>query len=176
MVVLFATACGDVLYTPGFMYQAQTPACERWVDGSRFELPRSVDVFASKPETAGNKLELGINYFVPREVEVSLASQDFSITLPRGPAIARGIVVHVDRTPTNVAKRESVTLSALPNMLRGLEQGDSTMYRVKLQFQLPLPERFDFTPPNVLIGGRSYPVRTYTYRFFEERSAYGLCT
>jgi hypothetical protein len=38
-----------------------------------------------------------------------------------------------------------------------------------------MPKRFDLTPPDVIIGGKRYVSRTFTYRWFEDKQAYGMC-
>ena len=60
--------------------------------------------------------------------------------------------------------------------LHGDSSSDDVMYRLKIKFATALPERFDFTPPEMIVRGKKYPVRTYTYRLFKEQKTYGLCT
>jgi len=39
-----------------------------------------------------------------------------------------------------------------------------------------LPQRFDVVPPAFEIALTKYPMRTFTYRYFAERKAFGLCS
>ena len=173
---LALAACSEQ-YVPGVLYQATTPGCTNWADGSRFELPKQISVFAGRPNAVGDAgVELSLAYFIPRDVEARFKSQEFAITLPRGASVSRGTVALVERAGSPVRAETTVVLPGLPDSLRGESPADETMYRVKIQFTGPLPERFDFTPPDMLLGEKSYPVRTYTYRLFTERNAYGLCT
>ena len=167
-------------YVPGFLYGALTPNCDGWIDGSNFELPKEISVFASTPEPRdGSKLELGLAYFLPQGTEATFTSREFQITEPRGPAIAKGLIGQVTQRPINAFRHghpPTIALSELPQTLVGNNLGEQTMYKVPLLFNLPLPERFDLRPPDLVIDGKAYPVRTYTYRFFKDRGAYGQCS
>jgi hypothetical protein len=173
---LALAACTDGAYNPGIMYQAQSPDCDRWIDGSDFELPKEIRVFASAPKSgADGKLELGLAYFVPLGVETTFTKQVFQLTLPRGRVVSEGTVTSVDRKLKNSLENPQ-PLASLPNTLVGEVGGEDTMYRLNVVFNPPLPERFDFTPPDMLVGGKPFPVRTYTYRFFKDRARVGLCS
>ena len=176
-VSLALAACAGDVYDPGpLLYQAVTPGCERWLDGSRFELPKRISVFASVPvPTTDGKMELGLAYFIPRGISTTFTNQVFEVTLPKGIAVARGEVTLVDRTPPSSGQAPTV-LTALPGTLVGEPDSEETMYRLRVLFSPPLPERFDFKPPDMLVEGKAYPVRTYTYRRFSDRGMVGLCS
>ena len=175
-LLLSLAACTEKPYNPGILYQAESPNCDRWVDGSRFELPQEISVFASVPALArdGN-LELGMAYFVPEGVSTTFATQTFEITLPHGKSVAQGETKAVDRHLKNSTKSPE-PLPALPKTLVGEAGGDETMYRFKVVLTPPLPDRFDFQPPDMVVGEKSFHVRTYTYRYFKERNQIGLCS
>ncbi len=163
--------------TEPILYQATTPDCQFWVDGSRYELPQGISVFASPPRSIGtHTLELSLTYFIPKGAEATFTNQKFVIRLPRGSVVARGSVAFVDRRVPGLSDSKAALLSELPLTLHGELGGDETTYRVDIDFVGNLPDRFDFTPPVMIIGGDKYPLRTYTYRFFKQRQAYGLCT
>jgi hypothetical protein len=163
--------------TEPILYQATTPDCQFWVDGSKFELPQGISVFASPPRSiAAHTLELSLTYFIPKGEEATFTNQKFVIRVPRGSVVAHGAVALVDRRVSGLSDSKAQLLSELPLILHGLLGGDETMYRVDIDFVGKLPERFDFTPPVMIIDGDKYPLRTYTYRFFKQRQAYGLCT
>lgn len=173
--LLLLSACEQPYHAP-ILYQAQTPDCRNWADGSRFELPRRVSVFAGAPEQAPDgALQLRIAYFIPRGESVSFASQEFEIVEPQGSTSATGSVAAVDRHAVNAPGAKTEALASLPQTLTALNIGDETMIRVTLLFTSP-PKRFDLLHPSMLVGGKPYPVRIYTYRWFEDRREYGLCT
>jgi hypothetical protein len=163
-------------YDAPIMYQAVTPDCATWVDGSGFELPGEINVFAGKPAPAGKEAwDLDLAYFLPRKTEARFATQDFVLNLPHGDVVAKGEVVKVERAlPGARRARESLPLRL--DLLRGEDFDDDTMVQVTIRFHKPLPQRFDFTPPSMIVAGRTYPVRTYTYRWFASRNALGLCS
>jgi len=164
-------------YSASILYQATTPDCRNWADGSRFALPEGADVFASSPKPLGDgALELDLAYFVPKNGEVTFTTHEFVVTTPHGPPVAVGRVALTERGVPGLPGSKTVVLSELPMTLRGDAIGDETMYRVNVQITSPLPDRFDFTPPQMILRGKTYPVRTLTYRWFAERKTYGLCT
>ena len=125
---LVLAACSEP-YAPGILYQATTPGCTHWADGSRFELPKQISVFAGKPEAvSGAGVELSLAYFIPRGAEASFEHQEFVVTLPRGAAVSRGTVVSVERAVSPVRAETTVVLSELPKSLRGEPAAEETMY------------------------------------------------
>ena len=169
-------ACSDS-YTPGILYQAKSPACAIWSDGSRFELPKEIDVFAGKPESgSASSVDLSLAYFIPPAAAATFTNQVFAIAPPQSAETVRGTVTSIEQAVSPVRAATTVALATLPDTLRAQSATETTMYRIKIRFSGPIPDRFDFTPPRMLIGQDSYPVRTYTYRFFPDRKAYGLCT
>jgi len=175
LTLLLLTACEQPYHEP-VLYQAQTPDCRNWADGSRFELPGSISVFAGTPERAADgALLLRIAYFIPRGESVAFSSEDFAIAEPTGSALIKGTVAAVDRGASNAPGTKTETLASLPPTLQALDFGDETMVRAKLLFPSP-PKRFDLLHPKMIVGDQPYPVRTYTYRWFEDRGMYGLCS
>ena len=73
----------------------------------------------------------------------------------------------------------AITLGAcdktVPGMLIPVATADVTQWRIRLGVNGGLPDRFDLVTSDVIIDGDRYPVRTFTYRWFPERKAYGLC-
>lgn len=175
-VPLIMLAACEQPYRAPILYQAQTPDCRDWADGSRFELPRSISVFASAPDQSSDgSVQLRVSYFVPRGQSVTFLNQEFSISAPKGPPIEKGVVTHVDRAAVNAATYKTEVLATLPPAVVALEVGDETMVRATIRFA-KVPKRFDLMHPQMNIDGKSYPVRTYTYRWFEDRGKFGLCT
>jgi hypothetical protein len=174
-LILALTGC-TARYDAPIMYQAVSPDCGTWVDGSRFELPGEISVFAGKPAAAGEyALDLDLGYFLPKGAEARFVDQNFVLNLPHGDVVSKGAVIKVERVlPAPKWSREPLPLRL--DTLRGEDFHDDTMYQVTIQFPKPLPQRFDFTPPLMIVAGRTYPVRTYTYRWFASRNAFGLCT
>jgi hypothetical protein len=175
-VPLIMLAACEQPYRAPILYQAQTPDCRNWSDGSRFELPSSISVFASAPvSSADGSVQLHLAYFIPRGQSVRFSNQEFAISAPKGPAFERGVVTLVDRAAVNAPTHKTEVLASLPLKLDALEVGDETMVRATVQFAKAL-KRFDLMHPQMTIDGKSYPVRTYTYRWFEDRGKHGLCT
>lgn len=173
--IFMLAACEQPYHAP-ILYQAQTPDCRDWVDGSRFELPRNISVFAGAPEPGPDgAVQLRIAYFVPRGESVQFSSQEFAVAEPKSSMRLPGAVARVDRGVSNAPGIRTEQLSSLPNSLVALDIGDETMVRVTLVISAP-PRRFDLLHPTMLVGGKAYPVRTYTYRWFAERNEFGLCT
>ena len=177
-ITLCCLAGCDASYNAGpLLYQAQTPGCLGWDDGSNFGLPDSVSVFASAPERAPNGgVILGLAYLVPRGRSIAFSSQEFDIRDPKSLAQVRGVVTRVDRSVVGIHPSEQPeNLASLPKTITAIDRGDETMVRVDLRFATA-PSRFDLLHPRMLIDGTSYPVRTFTYRWFPERSRFGLCS
>ena len=175
-MAICTSACSEP-YIPGNLYQATTPDCAHWLDGSRFELPGQISVFASKPAaSSADGVQLGLAYFVPKNGRASFVGQQFLLTVPHGSAFAEGKLVSVKLSPSPVRAETTADLPSLPSTLQGDPTNEETMYQVNIEFQGPIPERFDFTPPRMVVGAREYAVRTYTYRFFKERNEFGLCS
>jgi hypothetical protein len=180
LLFLFAIAGCDDAYKAENLYQATSNDCANWIEGSRFVLPRAIGVFASAPQAVNaTTLELGLSYFIPRGEQAQFTARSFAIDTPPGAtnaATLRGKIVGVDRRAPGGLDKKIEFLPDLPVLLRGDANSDETIFRLRLQFGGSLPERFDLTPPPMLINGKTYPVRTYTYRLFKDRQAYGLCT
>lgn len=176
LLPIFLLGACEQLYHAPILYQAQTPDCRNWADGSSFELPRSIRVFAGSPKAgAGATLEVPLAYFIPRGESVTFTSQTFAVVAPSGGGRVVGTVDAVDRRVSNAPGTKTEHLSSLPLTLVALDSGDETMVRATLLFQSP-PKRFDLVHPDMVAGSKVYRVRTYTYRWFEDRKQYGLCT
>lgn len=177
LFLLGVAGCEEPYQAVG-LYQATTADCKNWSEGSRFDLPDNVRVFASVPSPrppSGAPLDLALTYFVPRGGDAKFGARDFNLTVPHGAVAARGLVTSVFVKEAGAGKKADL-LETLPMLLRSAASVEETSFRVNLRFGGQLPERFDLTPPPMLIDGKSYPVRTYTYRLFKEKNAYGLCT
>jgi hypothetical protein len=170
------TACEDA-YKAENLYLATTADCANWVDGSRFVLPQEISVFAGAPEAAGDgALDLNLSYFMPRSVQAQFTRRGFEITQPHGAAIARARIVAIDRRAPSGPDKKLEYIDKQPTLFRGDADAEQTIFRLRLRFAAPLPERFDLTPAPMVIDGKTYPVRTFTYRLFKDRQAYGLCS
>jgi hypothetical protein len=163
-------------YQPEQLYMATSAACSTWVEASRFDLPEGVSVTATAPvTTAQDGAEFGVVYQVPRGGKVQFTTRAFDFTQPKGALIAKGQLLTFYQRGMN-AKAEIVeVITAVPGMLIPVATSDATQWRVRLAVKQGLPERFDFVTPGIIIKGSTYPVRTFTFRWFPERKAYGLC-
>jgi hypothetical protein len=173
---LLLAACGDS-YTPVDVYMAKTPECKTWQEGSRFDLPRGISISTTPPVTLPDGgAEFTFVYLVPRGERAMFLTRDFNVTQPQGPVIARAqLLTFYQRTTTS--RPEIVeSIPKVPDMLIAGATGEETIWRVRLQVREKLPERFDVVPPAFEIALKKYPMRTFTYRYFPERKAFGLCS
>lgn len=174
-LLLTLSACGDD-YRPEQLYMATSPTCAEWVEASRFELPEGVSVTATSPVTLQEGgAEFGVIYIVPRGGKVQFTTRSFNVTQPQGPVIAKAEVLSFYQRGTNSRAEMVEVIKEVPGLLIPVATADDTQWRVRLAVKNGLPQRFDMTPPAVIIDGERYPVRTFTYRWFTERKAYGLC-
>lgn len=176
LLPLFAlSGCGDD-YRPEQLYMATSDACGTWVEGSRFDLPEGVSVTATSPVTVNEgSAEFGIIYIVPRGGKVQFTTRAFSIDQPKGPRIVKADVLSFYQRATNSRAEMVEVIKEVPALLAPVATADDTQWRVRLGVKAGLPQRFDLVTPAVVIDGERYPVRTFTYRWFPERKAYGLC-
>ncbi|WP_338769047.1 hypothetical protein [Massilia sp. METH4] len=167
--------CGND-YQPEQLYMATTPDCREWVDGSIFQLPEGVSASATSPVTLEKgSAEFGIIYLVPRGGKVQFTTRAYNVTQPKGPVVAKAKVLSYYQRGTNNRAEMVEVIEAVPGMLIAVATADVTQWRVRLGVHGGLPDRFDLVTPGVIIDGERYPVRTFTYRWFPERKAYGLC-
>lgn len=103
-------------------------------------------------------------------------TQVFVIHVPHGKIVSAASIVAIERVVFSAPTARTESLFELPRTIAADPSEDKTMYRVKLKFEGPFPDRFDFKPPNMAIGDNEYPVRTFTYRLFSDRGKYGLCS
>jgi hypothetical protein len=175
-LLLAVAGCGDT-YTPASLYQATSPDCSTPVDADTFEFPRGITVAATTvlPQPAEGGMEIGINYMLPRTTQIHFATAHFQVTEPKGPLIENATVLSVYQRPTN-AKPEIVEIvHGVPLALYAVGTSDATQFRYRLIIKGKMPKRFDLTPPDVIIGEKRYVSRTFTYRWFEDKQAYGMC-
>lgn len=168
--------CGDS-YTPVNLYMAATPDCKNWQEGSHFDLPRGISVSTSPPVTlADGGAEFTLVYILPRGERARFLSRAYNVTAPHGPLLARAeLLSFYQRVTTSRAEIVEV-IPKVPDMLVAGATGDETIWRVRLQVKSKLPQRFDLVSPAFEIATREYPMRTFTYRYFPERKAFGLCS
>ncbi|SFU44873.1 hypothetical protein [Pseudoduganella namucuonensis] len=175
-LLLLVSACGDK-YTPVNLYQATTPDCRNWADESTFVLPEGITVGATAPTPLPDGgVEIGLVYMLPRGTQIQFTSRSFKIGEPKGPAIMTAEVASIYQRGTNQRAEIVEVLEKVPVMMAAVATSDATQFRYRLQFKGKLPQRFDFTPPTMVIKRERYPVRTFTYRYFEDRKTYGMCT
>jgi len=175
--LLFAlAACGDN-YTPVDLYQAKTPDCQNWADESRFDLPKGIFVTATAPVALPEGgVEIGLVYMLPRNTQAQFASRAFKISQPKGAPLATAEIASIYQRGTSARPEIVEVIKEMPVLMVATATSDATQFRFRLQFKGKLPERFDFTPPVMVINRDRYPVRTFTYRYFEDRKAYGMCS
>jgi len=172
---LLLTACGDS-YTPVDLYMARTPECSSWQESSRFALPRGISVSTTPPVTLPDGgAEFTFVYIVPRGERAIFLSRSYNVTQPKGPLIARATLLTFYQRATNMPAEIVESIPKVPDMLIAGATGDETIWRVRLQVKDKLPARFDLTPPAMEIALTKYPMRTFTYRYFADRKAFGLC-
>ncbi|MYM23033.1 hypothetical protein GTP46_10290 [Duganella sp. FT135W] len=173
--LLLLTACGES-YTPVDVYMAATPECVSWQDGSRFELPRGISVSTTPPVTLPDGgAEFTFVYLVPRGQRALFQSRDYNVTAPKGAVLAKAQLVSFYQRTTTSRPEIVEEIPKVPDMLIAGATGDETIWRVRLRVKEKLPARFDITPPAFEIALTKYPMRTFTYRYFEDRKAFGLC-
>jgi hypothetical protein len=172
---LLLSACGES-YTPVDVYMAATPECASWQDGSRFELPRGISVSTTPPVTLPDGgAEFTFVYIVPRGQRALFVNRDYNVTAPKGPVLAQAKLVSFYQRTTTSRPEIVEEIPKVPDMLIAGATGDETIWRVRLRVSEKLPERFDVTPPAFEIALTKYPMRTFTYRYFADRKAFGLC-
>lgn len=174
-LLLILTACGDT-YTPGPLYQATSADCATPVDADTFELPRGITVSATNVVSAtAEGIEIGVNYMLPRTTQLQFATRHFQVSQPKGALIENATVLSVYQRPTNGRAEIVEIVHGVPQTLVAVGTSDHTQMRYRLLIKGKMPPRFDLTPPDVLIGGKRYLSRTYTYRWFEDKKAFGMC-
>jgi hypothetical protein len=173
---LLLSACGES-YTPVDLYMAATPECKSWQEGSRFELPRGMSVSTTPPVMLPDGgAEFTFVYLLPRGERAMFVTRDYEVTEPKGPLITKAQLVTFYQRTTNSPAEIVEAIPKVPDMLIAGATGAETIWRVRLRVTQKLPDRFDVTPPAFEIALNKYPVRTFTYRYFPERKAYGLCS
>ncbi|QBE63732.1 hypothetical protein [Pseudoduganella lutea] len=174
-LLLAVTGCGDD-YQPEQLYLATTPDCREWVDGSTFRLPEGVSVSATTPVTVKEgSAEFGVVYLVPRGGRVQFVTRAFNITQPKGATIAKAKVLSYYQRGTNNRAEMVEVITNIPALLLPVATAEVTQWRIRLGVDQKLPARFDLVLSDVIIDDERHPVRTFTYRWFPERKAYGLC-
>ena len=170
------SACGDS-YKPVDVYMAATPECKDWQEGSRFDLPRGISISTTPPVTLPQGgAEFTFVYIVPRGERAVFLTRDYNVTAPKGPVLAKAQLVSFYQRTTTSRPEIVEEIPKVPDMLIAGATGDETIWRVRLRVKDKLPERFDVVPPAFKIAVTEYPMRTFTYRYFPERKAFGLCS
>jgi hypothetical protein len=173
---LLLAACGDS-FTPVDLYMAKTPECKTWQEGSRYELPRGISVSTTPPVTLPDGgAEFTFVYLVPRGERAMFLSREYHVTAPKGPVLAKAELVSFYQRATNSKPEIVDVIPKVPDMLVAGATSDDTIWRVRLRVKDKLPERFDVVPPAFEIALTKYPMRTFTYRYFADRKAFGLCS
>lgn len=175
-LLLTLAACGND-YQPVQLYQAVTPECTQWEDGSTFALPDNITVTATPPQALPDGgVEINVIYMVPRGAQMKFTSRAFKIGMPKGPPLMNAEVVTIYRRGTQGRPELVDVIEEVPVLMTGIGTSDMTQYRFRLQFKGKLPQRFDFMLPAVKIKDERYPIRTFTYRYFNDRKTYGMCS
>ncbi|WP_229257485.1 hypothetical protein [Duganella callida] len=156
---------------------AKTPECASWQEASRFALPRGISVSTTAPVTLPDGgAEFTFVYLIPRGERAIFLSREYNITQPKGAVITRAELVTFYQRATNAPAEIVEPIPKVPDMLIAGATGEETIWRVRLRVKEKLPERFDLVPPAFEIALNKYPMRTFTYRYFADRKAYGLCS
>ncbi len=173
---LLLSACGDS-YTPVNLYMAATPECKTWQEGSRFELPRGISVATTPPATLPDGgAEFTFVYVLPRGERALFNSRDYNVTAPKGAVLAKAELVSFYQRTTTSGPEMVEAIPKVPDMLIAGPTAEETIWGLPLPVKDKLPERFDVVPPAFQIALKDYPMRTFTYRYFPERKAFGLCS
>ncbi|MYN46360.1 hypothetical protein GTP23_15015 [Pseudoduganella sp. FT93W] len=176
LTAVLLSGCGDS-FTPVDLYMAKTPECRDWQEGSRYNLPRGVSISTTSPQVqADGSTEFTFVYLVPRGERAMFLSREFLVTAPHGPVLAKAELVSFYQRATNSRAEIVDVIPKVPDMLVAGATGDETIWRVRLRVKEKLPERYDVQPPAFEIALTKYPMRTFTYRYFVERKAPGLCS
>ena len=176
LLPMLLSACGDQ-YTPVDLYMAKTPECKTWQQGSRFELPRGISMSTTTPVTLDDGgVEFSIVYLLPRGERAAFMSRTYNVTAPHGPVLAKAQLISFYQRATNSRPEIVESIPKVPDMLVAGATSDDTIWRVRLRVKEKLPERFDIVPPAFEIALTKYPMRTFTYRYFADRKAFGLCS
>jgi len=174
-LLLLLTACGEN-YKPESLYQATTPACTTRTDVSRFGLPDHISLTAAGIDTVPGGVEMNLIYILPRNTKAQYVNPHFVLSHPKGAAIGNAEVVSIIERSENTKADILEVSKGIPMLMVATVRLEETQFRVKLRYQGKLPERFDLTPPALIINRTTYPVRTFTYRYFADRQAYAMCT
>ncbi|ELX11831.1 hypothetical protein Jab_1c04180 [Janthinobacterium sp. HH01] len=173
---LLLAACGDS-FKPVDVYMAKTPECSAWQEGSRYDLPRGISVSTTPPVTLPDGgAEFTFVYLVPRGERAMFLSREYHVTAPKGAVLAKAELVSFYQRATNSRPEIVDVIPKVPDMLVAGATSDDTIWRVRLRVKDKLPERFDVVPPAFEIALTKYPMRTFTYRYFADRKAFGLCS
>ena len=174
-LLLLVSACDD--YTAPSLYQATTPDCKTWTEGSRFELPRGITVYATPPTTLKEGgTELALIFTLPVGTQASFTRLSFLLEEPKKPPFANATVTTIYQRGLDQKAEIVDVIEQLPIMFSAVGNSKATQWRLRLQLPRQLPQRFDLNMPDMLVAGKRYPVRTFTYRYFDERKAYGMCS
>jgi len=172
--LLLLAACDS--YTPDHPYMADTPDCATWQESSLFALPRGITVSTSPPATlADGGAEFTLVYILPSGERARYVTRNYHVTAPHGPVLATAELVTFYQRATNAPAQIVIEIPKVPDMLVAGATSNDTIWRVRLRVKDKLPQRFDLVSPEFEIANQKYPVRTFTYRYFPERKAYGLC-
>jgi len=173
--LLSLAACDS--YQPDHLYMADTPQCATWQESSLFKLPRGMSVSTSPPVTLeGGGAEFTLVYILPSGERARYVTRGYNVTAPHGPVLAKAELVTFYQRATTGPANIVDSIEKVPDMLVAGASSDDTIWRVRLRVKDKLPERFDLVSPEFEIVGHKYPVRTFTYRYFPERKAFGLCS
>ena len=113
---------------------------------------------------------------MPRGERARFLTRDYNVTAPKGPVLHKAELVTLYQRTTNSRPEIVDSIPKVPDMFVASAAGEETLWRVRVRVKAKLPERFDIVPPAFEIGLKEYPMRTFTYRYFPERKAFGLCS
>ena len=174
-LLLLVSACND--YTAPSLYQATTPECRTWTEGSRFALPRGISVYATPPTTLKDGgTELALIFTLPIGTQASFTRLSFLLEEPKQAPFAEAKILTIYQRGVSRKAEMVDVIDTLPIMFSAVGSSAETQWRLRLQLPRQLPQRFDLSMPDMLVAGKRYPVRTFTYRYFPERQAYGMCS
>ncbi|WP_254672050.1 hypothetical protein [Janthinobacterium sp. MP5059B] len=114
-LLLLVSACDD--YTAPSLYQATTPECKTWTEGSRFELPRGISVYATPPVTLKEGgTELALIFTLPVGTQASFTRLSFLLEEPKQQPFAEAKVLTIYQRGMNQKAEIVDVIEKLPIM------------------------------------------------------------
>ena len=151
------------------LYPKETADCSKWTDASRYDAD-GVSFYAVSRDVRSNPPTLVLQVMVPERRSVTFEQTAFYILDDAGKSYPGHVVSISQQSAAGYAS------DPLPTEALSLHaKASQTLYRITLGFDDVLPPRFDLHIPDVRLGGKRYSVRTYSFRYSNDRQQLGLC-